>query len=168
MSCLTPTLSGTKSRRKRYDVDNQVNAASLVRSDALLVAGDLLADYTGSCPQDVFSWEHPDTCEKHCSADAESGCWVEYAKFIATNASLTLSCDEPSPPTTCSAHWSVSVQSNGEDVLTIEHNHLCGVADIDKHGETIREAARHLLAFIGESPNAGLHLPTEAQRKEVR
>jgi len=70
-------------------MSEQDRAASLVRSDALLVAGGLLADYTGSCPYDLDGWKHPETCEKHCSADAPSGCWVEYVKFIATNSAPT-------------------------------------------------------------------------------
>ena len=54
----------------------------------LLAAGDLLADYTGSCPHDLDGWEHPATCEKHCSEDAPPRCWVEYIRSIAGNMAL--------------------------------------------------------------------------------
>ena len=46
-------------------------------------------------------------------------------------------------------HWAVTVAVDGENVLTIDRNCLCGVEDIDDHAETIETAARHLLAFIG-------------------
>ena len=68
-------------------MDKQKNdAPSLVRSDALLAACDLLADYTGSCPLVLHDWKHPETCEKHCSDDAPPGCWVEYVKSTVANA----------------------------------------------------------------------------------
>ena len=49
-------------------------------------------------------------------------------------------------------HWGVDVRVNGEHVLTIESNCLCGrdLSDVDK--EAIRTAARHLLAFVGDAP----------------
>jgi hypothetical protein len=47
-------------------------------------------------------------------------------------------------------HWSVTVELNGEPVLTIAHNHLCGAPEIPI--EAIRIAAHHLLAFIGDVP----------------
>jgi len=57
-----------------------------VRSEPMLAAGDLLAEHTGSCPRDLYGWEHPETCEKHCDHDTPPICWVEYVKFIAANA----------------------------------------------------------------------------------
>lgn len=48
-------------------------------------------------------------------------------------------------------HWSVTVERNGEKVVTIESNCLSG-RDISGEDEaTIRTAATHLLAFIGLS-----------------
>lgn len=47
-------------------------------------------------------------------------------------------------------HWSVSVERNGELVVTIETNCLSGRDISDADAETIRTAARHLLSFIGE------------------
>jgi hypothetical protein len=77
---------------------------SEVRSDALSAAGDLLADYTGSCPNDLHDWEHPETCEKHCSDNAPSGCWVKYAQSIAANADHeTRRGTSRSAPCSCSA-----------------------------------------------------------------
>jgi len=50
----------------------------------------------------------------------------------------------------CSKHWAVQIEVNGEIVLTIGHNSLSGVDDIDRHSETIRTAANHLLSFVGD------------------
>ena len=58
--------------------------------------------------------------------------------------------------TPCSEHWAVLVQVDGETVLTIGHNHLAGVDDIDQHAETIRTAANHLLGFIGDAQNSSI------------
>ncbi len=49
--------------------------------------------------------------------------------------------------------WEVEIRVNGTDILTIGNTHLCGISNIDDYAETVREAARHLLAFIG-SPDA--------------
>lgn len=45
--------------------------------------------------------------------------------------------------------WEVEVRVNGTDILTIGTTHSCGINNIDDYAETIREAANHLLAFIG-------------------
>ena len=48
-------------------------------------------------------------------------------------------------------HWSVTVTRNGEDLITIESNSLCGKAELTEEDEdTILNAAQHLLAFVGE------------------
>jgi hypothetical protein len=49
-------------------------------------------------------------------------------------------------------HWSVSVELNGENVVTIESNCLSGREVGPVEEEIIRTAARHLLAFIGDAP----------------
>ena len=52
-------------------------------------------------------------------------------------------------------HWAVTVWYNGEVVVTIETNFLCG-RDIGSADEqVIRTAAQHLLAFIGDPVNDG-------------
>lgn len=48
--------------------------------------------------------------------------------------------------------WSVTVMATGEDVLTIGHNHLAGVENIDEYADVVRQCADHLLAFIGTQP----------------
>jgi hypothetical protein len=49
-----------------------------------------------------------------------------------------------------SAHWSVTVERNGEIVVTIESNSLSGIEIGPEEERIIRLAARHLLSFIGE------------------
>jgi len=56
----------------------------------------------------------------------------------------------------CSEHWAVHVYVSGKCLLSIGHNHLDGVEDIMRHAETIRNAANHLLGFIGDAQNARL------------
>lgn len=46
-------------------------------------------------------------------------------------------------------YWSVTVSINGEGVLTIEPGMLAGIPDIERYGDEVRQAAEHLLAFIG-------------------
>jgi hypothetical protein len=46
---------------------------------AVDMAAKWLSDFSGSCPSDVFDWEHPDTCinacEKYEKPDECWGCW---------------------------------------------------------------------------------------------
>jgi hypothetical protein len=45
--------------------------------------------------------------------------------------------------------WGVTVSVNGADVLTIGHNHLAGIENIDDYADVVRSCAQHLLSFIG-------------------
>lgn len=47
-------------------------------------------------------------------------------------------------------HWAVTVFRNGEEIVTIESNHLSGREISPEDEEAIRTAALNLLAFIGE------------------
>lgn len=51
-----------------------------------------------------------------------------------------------------SDHWSVTVERNGEQIVTIETNCLAGREISTEDEEAIRTAAHHLLAFIGDPP----------------
>ena len=42
------------------------------------VAGRLLEHITGSCPLDVYGWDHPATCALVCDSGAEATCWALY------------------------------------------------------------------------------------------
>ena len=48
-------------------------------------------------------------------------------------------------------HWAVEVRVNGLQILTIESNSLAGVDMRPEYIDAIRQAANHLLGFIGES-----------------
>ncbi len=48
-------------------------------------------------------------------------------------------------------HWSVSVERDGEVIVTIESNSLSGRDLSPEDEETIRMAARHLESFVGGS-----------------
>ena len=47
-------------------------------------------------------------------------------------------------------HWAVTVERSGERIVTIEANCLSGRDLAPGDEETIRTAAHHLLAFIGD------------------
>lgn len=47
--------------------------------------------------------------------------------------------------------WCVSVERNGRNILTISHNCVSGKTLGAEDEQRIRECARHLLAFVGES-----------------
>jgi hypothetical protein len=46
-------------------------------------------------------------------------------------------------------HWAVTVECNGEKIVTIESNCLSGRDISPDDEEVIRTAAEHLLSFIG-------------------
>ncbi|WP_438396392.1 hypothetical protein [Caballeronia sp. DA-9] len=55
--------------------------------------------------------------------------------------------------------WAVTVNVNNEDVLTIGHSHVSGIADFDDVAPIVRTCAAHLLSFIGEGPDhVGNHI----------
>lgn len=47
-------------------------------------------------------------------------------------------------------HWAVTVERNGERVVTIETNCLSGREISAEDEQAIRTAAHHLLSFIGD------------------
>lgn len=56
---------------------------------------------------------------------------------------------EKSPAET-TQHWSVTVERNGENIVTIESNYLSGRKISPEDEKVIRNCAHHLLSFIGE------------------
>lgn len=50
-------------------------------------------------------------------------------------------------------HWAVTVEVDGEKVLTIESEHLSGVPNIDDYRDEVVTAAKHLLSFMGYTAN---------------
>jgi hypothetical protein len=55
---------------------------------------------------------------------------------------------EPLPPEVHS--WSVTVQVNGVDALTIHDEGYCGLTDVERYAAVVRRAATHLRSFIGK------------------
>lgn len=60
--------------------------------------------------------------------------------------------------------WEVSVTVNGENVLTIGHNHLAGVEMTPELETAIEMAAHHLLSFLGVSALPAPSAKPEAQK----
>ncbi|MDR6393479.1 hypothetical protein [Paraburkholderia phenoliruptrix] len=46
--------------------------------------------------------------------------------------------------------WSVTVNVNAQDILTIGHNSLSGIDNIEDFAPVVRNCAEHLLSFIGK------------------
>lgn len=44
--------------------------------------------------------------------------------------------------------WEVEVRINGSSGLTIGHNHLAGMENIDEFRDVVENCARHLMSFI--------------------
>jgi hypothetical protein len=63
-------------------------------------------------------------------------------------------------------HWAVTVHAEGRQVLCIESQCYGGIEDIDPYAETIRNCARHLMAFIGSGEEDAAPPQAEAQSKE--
>jgi hypothetical protein len=59
-------------------------------------------------------------------------------------------------------HFAVSVERNGEEIVRIESNCLSGREISAEDEETIRTAAHHLLAFIGDPSPATLEQAANA------
>ncbi|WP_321865678.1 DUF551 domain-containing protein [Paraburkholderia tropica] len=67
-------------------------------------------------------------------------------------------------------HWSVTVAVDGDDVLTISHNHVAGKDGLDDLAPAIRTAAAHLLCFIGAGKDIGggnVALPSDAVQAPI-
>lgn len=63
---------------------------------------------------------------------------------------------KPDVPPGCemTRNWSVTVECEGQTVLTISSQHIGGLPDLDPWASTIRGCAQHLLGFIGQ-PGSG-------------
>jgi hypothetical protein len=61
--------------------------------------------------------------------------------------------------------WEVSISVDGENVLTIGHNHLAGAGNIGEHADVVRTCARHLLSFIGDDESCPGHVASRSDPK---
>lgn len=59
--------------------------------------------------------------------------------------------------------WEVEIRVNGDSVLTIGHNHLTGIENIDDYADTVESCANHLLAFIGRMNGYGAAAQAEQE-----
>ena len=92
--------------------------------------------------------------------EAFSGCTAKQTKIIVADNSLQLrEFPMPEQPEREKKNWAVSVDMAGENVVTISSRGLSG-RDLTPEDEyVIREAARHLLSFIGDG--AGEFIPLD-------
>lgn len=58
--------------------------------------------------------------------------------------------------------WAVHVEVDAVRILSIESECLSGVHDIDRHADTVRNCAQHLLSFIGNGEPAEFFPPDDA------
>jgi len=75
----TDVRGGASKQRRREGASTCVTG----EAGALSAAGRILADLTGSCPADVYGWDHPDGCEAACRSECAVGCWCVYAAKMA-------------------------------------------------------------------------------------
>ena len=60
-------------------------------------------------------------------------------------------------------HWAVTVSRSGDEIVTIEPQVLVGREISAEDADTIRVAAHHLLAFIGDpAPTGHIIVPRDA------
>lgn len=83
-------------------------------------------------------------------------CPHDCASKRAVNEDLAIAAWNTRAPTQSSAEikrpvqgWEVEVRINGTTALTIGHNHLSGMENIDEFADEVETCARHLLSFIG-------------------
>ena len=55
------------------------------RNAELATAGRLLEHITGSCPAEMYRWEHPLTCDAACEHKPTTRCWSLYIEQRAQN-----------------------------------------------------------------------------------
>jgi len=60
---------------------NKLRVTPAVTEPALLSAGRLLYEISGTCPADMFQWEHPEGCEDTCADGIPPTCWAMYASI---------------------------------------------------------------------------------------
>lgn len=64
-------------------------------------------------------------------------------------------------------HWRVTVEADGKQILCIESNCLSGIPNIQDYAITVRNCARHLLAFIGDRDYTALQQEVETLRERL-
>ncbi|MDR6389159.1 hypothetical protein [Paraburkholderia phenoliruptrix] len=94
-------------------------------------------------------------------------------KDLEARAAASAQATQPPDPTDIQG-WSVTVNVNAQDILTIGHNNLSGIDNIGEFADVVRNCAEHLVSFIGATPpspdareaGGGVTL-TDEQRKWV-
>ena len=73
------TGGGEMSTITKQDYDTARESLIVELNAALDKAAHQLYDYSGSCPSDLYDWEHPNTCIRECdrydSPDEAWKCW---------------------------------------------------------------------------------------------
>jgi len=123
---------------------------------AALTPSDVTAD---ECALAVFVLRQ---IRRGQSYDAQAGIWWDSASkpgVLATaeariaelESALSAQASSGATVTTRTESWAVSVERNGEQVVTLSNRGISGrdLSAADEH--VIREAARHLLSFIGDA-----------------
>lgn len=127
--------------------------AKLAETEKPIIAGIPSCD-CGATAYGMWADIHSPSCasigvlrknaERHGNDQREPRC--------STGASAFGKCSRRIRGPTMELHWSVKVERDGEHIVTIESNCLCGREISFEDEVTIRTAAHHLLSFIGDPP----------------
>lgn len=79
--------------------------------------------------------------------------YEEFAALATTRSPDEGSAQATQPPDPTDIQgWSVTVNVNAQDILTIGHNSLSGIDNIGEFADVVRNCAEHLVSFIGATP----------------
>lgn len=107
-------------------------------------------------------WEAPQRLVPHHKSEHD-GCCEEYR--VNAPAAKCRNC--PRRPESTSRYKAVTVEINGEKILTIEDRCLSGIENIDEYADEVRWAGEQLLAFIGAArPDRIVELEKQVDRLE--
>lgn len=69
----------TKGKRKNNGLVNKSSSVEVVdlTYKAFLAMSEFVEDYTGTCPLDMFDWDHPKGCADVCD-NVTARCWRKY------------------------------------------------------------------------------------------
>jgi hypothetical protein len=126
------------------------------RNAELAVAGRLLEERTGSCPLDVYGWDHPDTCAVVCGiVGQEARCFSLYIEEQARKVNVPVRRGTPSPPPAGSLpDWSdrITFRSGADEeiILRVPMQDADGQCRAVNHILTMRHA-RELAVELAEA-----------------
>jgi hypothetical protein len=75
-----------RERQNAQEMSEKLVQANKTVSEALEMASVLLTSLSGSCPAEMYEWEHPDGCDNFCSTNTDLCiplCWSRFCEELS-------------------------------------------------------------------------------------